>query len=105
MSRLLVIKFSNEVGSVDLLNTGTTERNRFVSWESVVQRSTKSAVKIPSCKIAIFLNPLRLARNFTKSISGIPIKLLYTFFNIGYKIAKFFTRVLTRIRSSLFAPR
>lgn len=96
---------SKEVELVDLPTSGTTERNRFVSWERDVQRSTKSAVEMPSSKIALLLSSLRLERDFTKSIVAIPIKLLYTFLKLGFGIAKYFARGLSRIRRLLFAPR
>ena len=96
---------SKEVELVDLQSSGTTERNRFVSWERDVQRSTKSAVEIPSSKIALLLSPVRLARDFTKSIFAIPLRLLYASLKFVYGIAKFITMGLSSIRRLLFAPR
>jgi len=100
-----VTESSKEVELVDLPTSGTTERNRYLSWESGVQRSTKSAVDFPISKIGMSHRPLMLARSFTKSIVAIPIKLLYTFLKLGFGIAKYSVRGLSRIRRLLFAPR
>ena len=80
----------------------TTERNRHISWASTVQELTKPVTVIPSSKIAIILRPLVFASKTSKLILRTSVKLPYIVFNLGYEIAKLFTKGLSSIRRSLF---
>jgi hypothetical protein len=82
--------------------SGTTKRNRFASWESTSQRSTKSGARIRSSKITTSSSPLIVSSKITKSLVAALLWVLYTFFIVAYEVAKFVTRGLSSIRRLWF---
>jgi hypothetical protein len=80
----------------------TTERNRLMSWGSLVQGVTKPSDVTPSFKKSISLGPFgfasKIIRVFLASLAKIP----YTLFKLGYELAKLVTIGLSRIRRPLF---
>jgi hypothetical protein len=105
MSRLPVTEPSKEFKAAALSTPVMTERNRLMSWDSIAQGLTKPVAAIPSSKITIILRPLAFASEITKLILAAVVKLPYTLFKLGYKIAKLVTRVLSNLRHLLFPAR
>jgi hypothetical protein len=87
------------------LSSVTAERNRLISWDSLVQGLTKPSAEIPSSKNLITLGPFRFLSNvitlFLASLANLP----YALFKLGYEIAKLVTRGISRIRSLLFVAK
>ena len=73
-------------------------RNRIISWDSTVQELTKPFAVVPSSKSEIILRPIRFVINITKFTLAALVKLPYTFFKLGYEIAKLVARGLSSTR-------
>ncbi len=80
------------------LTSVTTERNRFISWDSTVQELTKPDDVIPGLKTAIILWPFGFASKIIRIFLASLAKLPYALFKFGYEIAKLFTSGMSRIR-------
>jgi hypothetical protein len=80
----------------------TTERNKLMSWDSAVQKLTKSGAVIPSLETSITLVQLGSIQKIIKLVITTLVKLPYTVFKLGYEIAKFVTVALSKVRRFLF---
>jgi hypothetical protein len=105
MSRLPVTE-SSKVHKVSApLTSVTTERNRLMSWDSIVQELTKPDDVIPGLRTASILWPFGFASKIIRVFFASLAKLPYTLFKLGYEIAKLITRGLSSIRRLLFMPK
>ena len=102
MSRFIVNESSKEAAFIASSISGTTERNRFVTWESAVRIASKPAIETLSPKTSMTHGLLRLACKIIRSIVEALLKALYRFLKFSYEIAKFFTKGLSSIRRYLF---
>ncbi len=87
------------------LTSGTTERNRLMTWDSTVQEFTKPGDVIPGSKTTITIWPLgfvsKIIRVFLASLAKLP----YTLFKLCYEIAKLVTRKLSSLRRSRYVAK
>jgi hypothetical protein len=91
-----------EFEGADPSNSVTTETNRLMSWDSTVQQLTIPLAVTPRPNNTIILRPLGFVRSISKLILKNMVKVPYTFFKLGYEIAKLFTRGLSSVRRLLF---
>ena len=82
-----------------------TERNRLMSWDSLVQGLIKPGDVIPSSKNSITLGPFGFVIKVPKLIFAFLAKLPYTFFKLAYEGAKLVTMGLSSIRRVLFVAK
>jgi hypothetical protein len=100
-----VTESSREVEFTPPSNSVTTERNRLMSWDSLVQGLIKPGDVIPSSKNSITLGPFGFVIKIPKLIFAFLAKLPYTFFKLAYEGAKLVTMGLSSIRRVLFVAK
>ena len=96
---------SREVEFTPPSNSVTTERNRLMSWDSLVQGLIKPGDAIPSSKNSITLGPFGFVIKIPKLIFAFLAKLPYSFFKLAYEGAKLVTMGLSSIRRFLFVAK
>jgi hypothetical protein len=87
------------------LTSVTAERNKLISWDSLVQGLTKPSAEMPNSKNSITLRPFRFLSNVIKLFLASLANLPYALFKLGYEIAKLVTRGISRMRSLLFVAK
>jgi hypothetical protein len=102
MGRLLVTESPRGNRHPAASTSVTTERNRLMSWGSLVQGVTKPSDVIPSHKKSISLGPFGFFSNILNTFFASLAKLPFTLFKLGYEIAKLFTRRLSGVRRLWF---
>jgi hypothetical protein len=102
MRRFLVTESPKENRHPATSTSVTTERNRLMSWGSLVQGVTKPSDVIPSYKKSISLGPFGFGSNILNIFFASLAKLPFALFKLGYEIAKLFTRGLSGVRHLLF---
>lgn len=100
-----MIESSKEVEFTTPSTSVTTERNRLMSWDSLVQGLKNTGDVIPSPKNSIALGQFGFVIKIPKLIFTFLAKLPYTFFKLAYEGAKLVTKGLSSIRRVLFVAK
>lgn len=83
------------------LTSGTTEKNRLMSWDNTPQVFTRPVAKTPISKGTIILRLLGLVGRVIRLTPETLLKLPLTLFKLGYEIAKLVAKGLSIIRRVL----
>jgi hypothetical protein len=100
-----VTEYSRQVDFTPPSNSVTTERNRLMSWDSLVQGLSKPGDVIPSSKNSITLGPFGFVTKIPKLNFAFLAKLPYAFFKLAYEGAKLVAMGLSSIRRVLFVAK